>query len=100
MPIISNRHFDINGNFYDPVKVLNKDLHLNETAYEIYGAIRMTAGQAIRHGFMFAAFSAAIMHTILYHGEFIVEQFRMTLSDKKNDIHAKLMSHYPQVSEW
>ncbi|CAF4968829.1 unnamed protein product, partial [Rotaria sp. Silwood1] len=67
MPIISNRHFDINGNFYDPVKVLNKDLHLNETAYAIYGGIRMTAGQAIRHGFMFAAFSAAIMHTILYH---------------------------------
>ncbi|CAF3848822.1 unnamed protein product [Rotaria sp. Silwood1] len=73
MPIISNRHFDINGNFYDPVKVLNKDLHLNETAYEIYGAIRMTAGQAIRHGFMFAAFSAAIMHTILYHVAGIVQ---------------------------
>ncbi|CAF5079358.1 unnamed protein product, partial [Rotaria sp. Silwood1] len=33
-------------------------------------------------------------------GKFIIERFRMTLSDKKNDIHAKLMSHYPQVSEW
>ena len=39
MPIISNRAFDMNGNFYDPMKVLNKDLLLNKTAYEIYGNI-------------------------------------------------------------
>ncbi|CAF4825438.1 unnamed protein product [Rotaria sp. Silwood1] len=100
MPIISNRAFDVNGNFYEPMKVLNKDLLFNETAYQIYGGVRMSAGQAIRHAFILTAFSAYIVHTILYHGKFIVEQFRMTLSDKKNDIHAKLMSHYPEVSEW
>jgi hypothetical protein len=33
-------------------------------------------------------------------GKSIVEQFRSNLSDTKNDIHARLMSHYPQVSEW
>ncbi|CAF3487323.1 unnamed protein product [Rotaria sp. Silwood1] len=100
MPIISNRAFDVNGNFYDPMKILNKGLRFNETAYEIYGGIRMTAAYAVSYGFILAAFSAYIVHTALYHGKFIIERFRMTLSDKKNDIHAKLMSHYPQVSEW
>jgi hypothetical protein len=33
-------------------------------------------------------------------GKSIVEQFRAALADNKNDIHAKMMSRYPQVSEW
>jgi hypothetical protein len=33
-------------------------------------------------------------------GKSIVEQFRSDISDKKKDIHAKLISQYPQVSEW
>ncbi|CAF1452382.1 unnamed protein product, partial [Rotaria sordida] len=82
------------------MKVLNKDLLLNETAYEIYGGVRMAAGYAVSDGFILAAFSAYIVHTLLYHGKFIVKQFQMTLSDEKNDIHAKLMSHYPEVFEW
>ncbi|CAF5022256.1 unnamed protein product, partial [Rotaria sp. Silwood1] len=67
MPIISNRAFDVNGNFYDPMKILNKGLRFNETAYEIYGGIRMTAAYAVSYGFILAAFSAYIVHTALYH---------------------------------
>jgi hypothetical protein len=33
-------------------------------------------------------------------GTSIVEQFSSSISDKKNDIHAKLMSQYPQVPDW
>jgi hypothetical protein len=40
LPIISNRVFDINGNFYNITKVLDKNLQLNESAYEIYGNIQ------------------------------------------------------------
>ncbi len=39
MPIVSRRVYDINGYFYNTSKILNKDLRLNETAYEIYGNI-------------------------------------------------------------
>ncbi len=39
MPILSNRIFDNNGQFYNITKVLNKNLHLNETAYQVYGDI-------------------------------------------------------------
>jgi hypothetical protein len=33
-------------------------------------------------------------------GKSITEQFRSNLSDKKNDIHAKLMSYYPEIPDW
>jgi hypothetical protein len=39
MPIVSNRVFDIGGNFYSTSKVLDRNLRLNETAYQIYGNI-------------------------------------------------------------
>jgi hypothetical protein len=39
MPIVSNRVFDIHGNFYSTSKVLDGNLRLNETAYQIYGNI-------------------------------------------------------------
>ncbi|UJR25925.1 hypothetical protein I4U23_007273 [Adineta vaga] len=34
------------------------------------------------------------------YGKSIVEQYRSSLADAKNDIHAKLMSYYPAVPEW
>ena len=37
MPIVSNRVFDVNGYFYNTTKILDKNLHVNQTAYEIYG---------------------------------------------------------------
>ncbi len=39
MPIISNRVFDINGNFFNISEVLDEKLRLNESAYKIYGNI-------------------------------------------------------------
>lgn len=36
-PIISNRVFDDDGYYYDPMRVLDSRLRLNETAYESYG---------------------------------------------------------------
>ncbi|CAF3574204.1 unnamed protein product [Rotaria sordida] len=100
MPIISYRVFDKDGYFYNTTKILTEDFHINKTAYEIYGPVHITAGYVISCGFTFAGMSALIVHTIFYHGKSIVEQFRSNLSNKNNDIHAKLMSHYPEVAEW
>ncbi|CAF2395574.1 unnamed protein product [Rotaria sp. Silwood2] len=45
------------------------------------------------------------MHKIFLYdfiiiGKSIVEQFRSSLSNTNNDIHAKLMSHYPEIADW
>ncbi|CAF0967771.1 unnamed protein product [Adineta steineri] len=100
MPIMSNRVFDINGYYYDTSKVLDNKARLNETAYNVYGEMRLPLGFAVVFGFTLAGFSAAIVHTILYHGKSCVEQFRISLVDQKNDVHARLMSHYAEVPEF
>ncbi|CAF0942425.1 unnamed protein product [Adineta steineri] len=100
MPIMSNRIFDTNGYYYDTSKVLDNNSRLNETAYNVYGEMRLPLGFAVVFGFTLAGFSAAIVHTILYHGKSCVEQFRISLSDQKNDVHARLMSHYAEVPEF
>lgn len=84
----------------------------------VVGQVHVTSGFIASYIFLLAAIPALIVHTILYHGDMIhalkkfinnlndflgpsiVEHFRSSISDKKNDIHARLISHYPQVHEW
>ncbi|CAF0925135.1 unnamed protein product, partial [Didymodactylos carnosus] len=99
LPIVSNKIFTPDGYVYDIHAVLNKETRLNETAYEQYGHIRMTAIFAMSYGVSFAAITAVIVHTILYHGPQIIKQFKTSLSDQ-SDIHAKLMARYPEAPEW
>ncbi|CAF4329136.1 unnamed protein product, partial [Adineta steineri] len=96
MPITSNRVFTSDGYFYNVSAVLDSRLRLNETAYKNYGELRMPAVFAISYAISFAAIAAVIVHTILYHGKTIIKQFRSSLKDNTNDIHAKMMSRYPE----
>ncbi|CAF0916062.1 unnamed protein product [Adineta steineri] len=100
MPITSNRVFTSDGYFYNVSAVLDSRLRLNETAYKNYGELRMPAVFAISYAISFAAIAAVIVHTILYHGKTIIKQFRSSLKDNTNDIHAKMMSRYPEAPEW
>lgn len=86
MPIVSNKLFDKEGNFYDIGKIWTKDNRINETAYEIYGNYRivflealsyrfiigpayMSAAYAIGLAFTFASVTALLVHTIIYYGK-------------------------------
>ncbi|CAF3444181.1 unnamed protein product [Rotaria socialis] len=100
LPIVSNRVFTADGYIYNVSAVLNSKLRLNETAYKQYGEIRMTPIFAFSYGISFAAIAAVIVHTVLYQGKTIVKQFRSSLKDNIGDVHAKLMSRYPEAPEW
>ncbi|CAF1279263.1 unnamed protein product [Adineta steineri] len=99
-PIFSNRAFDKDGYYFDATQILDDRLRLNKTAHHIYGDAYLTAGNAVAICFTFAGIAALIVHTVLYYGKTIKEQFRSTVSDKPNDIHAKLMLQYPTVPDW
>ncbi|CAF0887389.1 unnamed protein product [Didymodactylos carnosus] len=49
---------------------------------------------------VYASFVALGVHTILYHGRDIIQQFRTSLKNRENDIHCTLMSKYPEAPEW
>ncbi|CAF1664976.1 unnamed protein product, partial [Adineta ricciae] len=109
MPIVSNRVFTVDGYYYNVSSVLDSRLHLNETAYERYGILssenilrdlRLPVMFAFSYATSFASITAVIVHTVLYYGKTILKQFRSSLNDNSDDIHAKLMSRYDEAPCW
>lgn len=72
---------------------------LNVTAYQEYSPLYLPITYATVYGLALALSTAAIVHTIIYHGKDIVNQIRK-IKIEEDDIHAKLMRHYPEVPDW
>ncbi|RKP09886.1 oligopeptide transporter 4 [Thamnocephalis sphaerospora] len=87
------------GSKYPTLTMLNPDLSLNESKYAEVGAPRMTYMFAISYGIGFAGLSAVLMHIVLYYGREIIQRFRES-RDVVNDVHCRLMDHYPTVPQW
>ena len=99
MPISSRTSFDRMGNRYDVSQILTPESTLDVAKYEAYSPLFLSTTFALSYGLSFAAITATIMHTILYYRKQIWIQARRSLSEQP-DIHARLMSRYPQVPEW
>ncbi|KAI8869385.1 oligopeptide transporter 7-like protein [Ramicandelaber brevisporus] len=98
-PIYSSSTFDVYGNKYDTKRVLTPDLHLNETAYREYSPLRMTSEFALTYGVGFAGLTSILVYIFLHHGKEIWARFRDSRSEP-DDVHMKLMRHYPEVPVW
>ncbi|KAF9029865.1 OPT oligopeptide transporter protein-domain-containing protein [Rhodocollybia butyracea] len=102
--ILYDASFNSNGTFYDVRRITNPDLTFNQSAYEAYSPIYLSATFAMSYGLSFASITATISrrlhnHWMLFYRKQICTQARRSLSEQA-DIHARLMSHYPQVPEW
>ncbi|CAF1486230.1 unnamed protein product [Rotaria magnacalcarata] len=100
MPIVSNQVFTIEGYLYNVSAVLDSNLRLNETAYNIYGQPRITAIFAFNYAIGFAGTTCILVHTCLNEGKDIFNRFRSSISDVVDDIHGTLMAQYPEAPEW
>jgi OPT family small oligopeptide transporter len=99
LPISSRSSFDRYGNKYDVSKILTPDATLDLKAYHEYSPLFISATFAISYGLSFASITATITHAILYYRKQIWTQARRSLHEQP-DIHARLMSRYPEVPEW
>ena len=99
MPISSRTSFDRLGNSYNVSQILTPESTLDPAKYEAYSPLFLSTTFALSYGLSFAAITATIVHTFLYFRKQIWIQSRRSLSEQP-DIHAKLMSRYPQVPEW
>ncbi|CAF1329124.1 unnamed protein product [Didymodactylos carnosus] len=100
LPIFSQDVFTVNGSLFVYKAILNKMSYLNQTAYEVYGPIRVTPILFVNFCICFTAITSLIIHTVLYHGKYIKEQFFMSLDEAVNDVHGKLMSKFKEVPEY
>ncbi|CAF2915455.1 unnamed protein product [Rotaria sp. Silwood2] len=73
------------------------------TTYPIGGVVstEFTALSLVTAFTSFASITAVFVHTLLFHGVDIWQQFRTkTLANMGNDMHARMISIYPTVPDW
>lgn len=99
MPISSRGSFDHFGETYNVSRIINADSTFNEVEYKAYSPLFLSTTFAISYGLSFASITATLTHAFLYFRKQIYTQARRAMNDQP-DIHARLMSHYPQVPEW
>lgn len=99
LPMSTRTSYDNTGATYDVSRILNPDATLDVAAYESYSPLFLSTTFALSYGLSFAAITSTIVHTWLYYRKQIWTQSRRALEEEP-DIHARLMSRYPQVPEW
>ena len=79
--------------------IINADSTFNEVEYKAYSPLFLSTTFAISYGLSFASITATLTHAFLYFRKQIYTQARRAMNEQP-DIHARLMSRYPQVPEW
>ncbi|KAJ7900254.1 small oligopeptide transporter, partial [Mycena olivaceomarginata] len=92
-------YYDNQMHFYNVSAILTPESTLDLDAYRNYSPLFISSTFAIAYGMAFASITATVMHTMLYFRKFIWVQMRSTIHQQP-DIHARLMSKYPQVPQW
>jgi hypothetical protein len=100
MTISSTHSFDRYNKKYNVLNIINLDtLELDLEKYKEYSPLFLSTTFAVSYGLSFASITATLMHAFLYYRKQIWTQARRSLSEQP-DIHARLMTRYPEVPEW
>lgn len=81
MPILSAAVFDNRGKPYDVSKILTDDLTFDKDAYDSYSRVFLPITYVLSYALQFAALTALISHTALWHGKDIVRQWRRSWAE-------------------
>ena len=81
MPILSAAVFDNKGKPYDVSKILTDKFLFNQEAYENYSRVFLPITYVLSYALQFAALTALISHTALWHGKDIVRQWRRSWAE-------------------
>lgn len=99
MPLSSSGSYDRYQQEYNVTRIVNKEtLRFDEAAYKEYSPLFISSTFAISYGLSFASIIATLVHTVLFHGKDIVQQFK---AKEKPDVHLRLMrQNYKNIPEW
>jgi OPT family oligopeptide transporter len=99
IPISDANSYDNMLQQYDVTKILNDDYTLNLQKYKEYSPIFLSTTFILQYGLSFAATTALITHTALYHGRDLWKRLRHS-SEMPKDIHQRIYEKYPIVPLW
>ncbi|KAJ3214743.1 hypothetical protein HDU67_001282 [Dinochytrium kinnereticum] len=94
--------FDKSGRTLSAIDILtitNHTVTLNEEAYQAVAPVLLTTYFAVQYASYFVMFSAVLCHVWLWYGKDLWYRFKTSMRDlDSDDIHAKMMDVYPEVS--
>ncbi|EPS43592.1 hypothetical protein H072_2452 [Dactylellina haptotyla CBS 200.50] len=79
MPILSASVYDNTGKFYDVQKVLTGDFMFDEAGYKAYSKVFLPITYVLSYALQFAAMTALVTHTAIWHGKDIWKQGKRAL---------------------
>jgi OPT oligopeptide transporter protein. len=97
LPLTGSDAYDNTANIYNSSRILNDKGEFDEAKYKSYSPLYLPVTFSLSYGLGFAVLSCLITHVVLNHSEDILKTFK---GSNKKDIHARLMSHYPDVQWW
>ncbi|KAJ6475755.1 small oligopeptide transporter [Mycena vitilis] len=98
LPISSSSAFDNTGHYYNHTRI-TKGGKLDLDAYKAYSPLYLPMTFAMSYGLSFMSITATIVHALLHFWAPIKLHFKRSLREQP-DVHAKLMTAYPQVPDW
>lgn len=99
MPFNTTQAFDNHGQPYDIFRVIKDLKSFDVESYESYSPLFLSATYTMLYTTGFAAATALLSHTVLYHGKALWRGVRRVRTEE-DDIHAKFMRRYPEVPSW
>ncbi|KAF8874423.1 OPT oligopeptide transporter protein-domain-containing protein [Infundibulicybe gibba] len=99
MPISSLNAYDHTGKPYDVTRIINKNTALDKAAFDKYSPLYLSTTFVMSYGLSFLSITATITHAMIHFRKPVQLQLTRSLREPP-DIHARLMSYYPQVPEW
>ncbi|KAJ9409496.1 hypothetical protein DTO045G8_2851 [Paecilomyces variotii] len=97
LPLTGSDAYDNTASIYNSSRILNDRGEFDQKKYQSYSPLYLPVTFSLSYGVGFAVLSCLLAHVILNHSKEILQTFK---GSNKKDIHARLMSHYPDVQWW
>src|SRR5687767_5143791 len=85
MPILSAAVFDNRGKPYNVTKILTDDFLFDESAYKEYSRVYLPITYVLSYALQFAALTALLSQTGLWHGKDIWRQWRRSWAEIRKE---------------
>ncbi|PFH48073.1 hypothetical protein AMATHDRAFT_6159 [Amanita thiersii Skay4041] len=99
LPVSSLMAYDNTGRSYNVTRIITPDASLDLAAYHAYSPLFLPASLVTSYGLSFLSITATVTHAVIHFWHPIRLHFKRSLREQP-DVHAQLMSKYPQVPEW
>ncbi|GAW17629.1 hypothetical protein ANO14919_070880 [Xylariales sp. No.14919] len=99
LPMVTSQTYDNTQSAYTVRNILGDRFTFDLEKYKSYSPLFLSPTLALNYGLSFAALTASLVHTGLYHGKEIWYRFKAA-RNQEPDIHMKMMKKYTDAPDW